>query len=511
MNSLNSFFQRCAYAAPVALLLVSSRQALAQSADPVCESLSSNPRLGGLSISATHTSEGPLPPAPGLPRSSSAVVPEHCSVTAISASSADSRIEIQIWLPAPEKWNGKLLGIGNGGYSSTLYLPQMADALRRGYAVAGSDTGHKGDDLSFGAGHPEKIRDWAYRSTHEMAQAARRVVEAYFQKPIAHRYFSGCSTGGQQALSEAQRYPNDFDGIVAGDPGYNRISLNAMFIWSWLVTHPQGAQPFPSSKLPLLAKAAMNSCDAKDGIADGVISDPLACHPDLTALRCESAGQENCLTENEQHQAEELYRGPRDAKTGKQLYAGWPPGSELGWGSYFVGKNEPARLEFWRLWVFEDPHWDPHNFQFERDRNFASDKLPFVDATSADLAAYQRSGGKMLMYHGWADPVVPPEDSIHYYEAVEKRSGASMPDFLRLFLVPGMYHCFGGPGNSVFDPLQALDNWVTTNTAPQSISATHDSGSATVRTRPLCPFPQQAHWNGKGDSNDAVNFKCVTQ
>jgi feruloyl esterase len=477
--------------------------------DVACERLASDARLSGLTISASHAAEGPLQAPPGMPRSTPATVPEHCSVTAIAAPSSDSRIEIQIWLPVREKWNGKLLGIGNGGYSSNLSPLQMADALRKGYAVAGSDTGHKGDDLSFGAGHPEKIRDWAYRSTHEMAQAARRVVEVYFQKPAAHRYFEGCSTGGQQALSEAERYPGDFDGIVAGDPGYDRISLNAMFVWSWLVTHPAGEKPLPASKLPLIAEAAMKSCDAKDGIADGVIGDPVACHPDLAALRCAADDKENCLTENEQHQAEELYRGPRDAKSGKQLYPGWLPGSEMGWGAYFVGKNEPARLEFWRLWVFEDPHWDARKFEFARDREIALAKLPFVDATSTDLGDFERSGGKMIVYHGWADPVVPAQDSIEYYEAVEKRLGASTPGFFRLFLVPGMYHCSGGPGTSVFDPLKALDSWVTTNAAPDRIPASHEAGGAVVRTRPLCPFPEEARWNGKGDGNDAENFQCA--
>lgn len=496
-------------AGATALLFASLGCGFAQSNTKTCESLAKDPRLNGLPTSATDVPEGPLPVFPGAPNSVlAATVPSHCSVTAIATPTADSRIQIQIWLPTPETWNGKLLGVGNGGYSSNLFLPQMAEALRRGYAVAGSDTGHQGDDLSFGEGHPEKIRDWAYRSTHEMAQVARRVAEAYYHRPATHRYFSGCSTGGQQALSEAERYPEDFDGIVAGDPGYDRVSLNAMFVWSWLVTHPEGDEPFPPSKLPLLADSAIKSCDAKDGIVDGVIGDPFACHPDLQAIRCQNASRANCLTDQEEREVEELYRGPQNPKTGEELYPGWPPGSERGWGAYFVGKSEPARLEFWRQWIFEDSNWNPRHFDFQRDRDMAISKLPFVDATSTDLRNYQRSGGKIILYHGLADPVVPPEDSIHYYDGVERQVGPSTPGFLRLFLVPGMYHCAGGPGTSVFDPLESLDDWVTKGDAPDSILAVHQTGGKPDRSRPLCSFPQQAHWLGHGDISDATNFQC---
>jgi feruloyl esterase len=220
----------------------------------------------------------------------------------------------------------------------------MADALRRGYAVAGSDTGHQGDDLTFGTGHPEKIRDWAYRSTHEMAQSARQIIESYYRRPPEHRYFAGCSTGGQQALSEAERFPNDFDGIIAGDPGYNRISLNAMFVWSWNTTHPEDGRPFPSSKLSLVAHAAVKSCDLKDGVADGVISEPQSCNPDLQALRCQSSTQENCLTQDEEREVQDLYHGPRDPGSGRQLYPGWTPGSELGWGRTLLVKASRRAL-----------------------------------------------------------------------------------------------------------------------------------------------------------------------
>ena len=489
------------------LLLGSGFAAKAQASAAACEELSRSPAPGAQSMTASLVAAGPAPSFPGMPPQGT--VPEHCRVIAVMQPVPDSRIQVEIWLPDPSAWNGKLLGTGNGGYSSMIYAPQLAEAVRHGYAVAGSDTGHTGDSLTFGVGHPEKIRDWAYRSTHVMAETLRAVSAAYYGRSAKRAYFDGCSTGGQQALSEAQRYPDDFDGIVAGDPGYDRIALNGMFLWSWLVTHPEHGAAFPADKLLLLAHAVMQACGGRDGYAQDVIADPRECHPDLERLRCSGADGANCLTEAEIHEAEELYAGPHDATTGASLYPGWPAGSETGWGAYFVGKPEPARLAFWRLWIFDDPNWDPRSFHFVRDSDAARTKLPYVDATDSDLRAFRRQGGKLLMYHGWADPVVPPEDSIDYYEAVEKNLGTSPADFMRLFMVPGMHHCFGGPGATIFDPLAALDAWVTSGVAPERIVAEHRTNGQVDRTRPLCPYPQRAMWSGHGNQADASSFVCV--
>lgn len=362
----------------VILLLTAVPFAWAQSsATSRCQDLSRDPALHAFSLTATLLPAAPAPRFPGMPpMKTPEITPEHCRVVALVQSEPDSRITVEIWLPLPTDWNGKLLGTGNGGYSSRIYAPQMDDAVRRGYAVAGSDTGHEGDALSFGVDHPEKIRDWAYRSTHVMAETLREIAKAYYGRGPRHAYFDGCSTGGQQALSEAQRYPADFDGIVAGDPGYDRIALNAMFVWSWLVTHPKNGPAFPPEKLPLLARAAIQQCGGRDGYAPDVIADPPACHPNLARLRCDGGDSTNCLTDAELHEAETLYKGPSDPTSGVSLYPGWPPGSELGWGAYFVGKPEPARLAFWRQWVFDDSQWDPRNLQFVRDRDAARRKLP---------------------------------------------------------------------------------------------------------------------------------------
>lgn len=509
MCSLSFLGKHSTLLSPVLVLLACGMSLYGQSESVQCAELASRLSAQDRSVSAEYVHAGSVPSLSGTRETSDKAVPEHCRVVLAARPTADSRIRVEIWLPTAQAWNGRLLGTGNGGYSSNLFLPQMADALRRGYAVAGSDTGHEGDSLDFGIGHPERIRDWAYRSTHVMAQTARQVVSAYYGSVPKRAYFVGCSTGGQQALSEAQRYPKDFDGIVAGDPGNDRIALNAMFLWSWLITHPSDAPPFPASKLSLVSDAVIKECGGQDGYSFDVVADPQSCHPNLSDLRCKAArASKDCLTEDELHQIEQLYEGPRDPKIGSQLFPGWPPGSEIGWKFYFVGRPEPARLEFWRQWIFQDPSWDPYSFAFKRDRDIARSKLPWVDATSPNLRKFRSRGGKLILYHGLADPVVPPEDSVEYYKSVQHALRASPSDFMRLFLVPGMFHCGGGPGATEFDPLEALDQWVRTGEAPEQITASHRIDGRIDRTQLLCPWPRRAVWSGKGDRNSAASFVC---
>jgi len=434
--------------------------------------------------------------------------PAYCQVTAMVKPVPDSEIRVEIWLPPAPQWNGKFLGTGNGGYSGALSYAEMRAALARGYATAGSNTGHEGADLKFGTGHPEKIRDWAYRAVHAMTGTAQQVVRAYYGRAAAHAYFEGCSTGGHQALMEAQRYPADYDGIVAGDPGNNRIRLNAGFLWSWLA-----AKDLPASKLPLLNRAVVAACDADDGIQDGLISDPRRCRFDPGALECKNGDAASCLTATEVAAVRKVYAGARNSRTGEQIFAGWARGSELGWGAYFVGKPEPARSDFWRAWVFGDPEWNPHSFDFDRDLDAAGRKVGYIDANNPDLSAFQKNKGKLLMYHGWADPVVPPEDGIRYYESVARAMGGEekTATFFRLFMAPGMGHCGGGPGPNTFDALSALDKWVTEGEAPEKIVASHSSEGKIDRTRPLCPYPLVARWNGTGSRDDAANFACAPE
>ena len=437
-------------------------------------------------------------------------LPGYCIVKLASHPSSDSDIRIELWLPEPDAWNGKFLGTGNGGYSSMMFYDQMAEGLARGYAVGASDTGHPGDDMHFAIGHPEKVKDWAFRATHMMAEQGRAVSKAFYGKPLTHAYFRGCSTGGQQALSEAQRYPMDFDGIIAGDPGHDRAMLNVDFVKSWLATNPPDGPRFPAKKLPALHRAVIAACDKDDGVVDGIITDPRTCRFDPASLRC-AAGTNNdsCLTDAEIKAVQTLYDGPVRDKAGRQLYPGWTKSSEGGWGPYLVSAPEPVRFTFWRLWIYGDPNMTPEQLQPEAALARSRAMYPYIDATDPNLRPFAKRHGKLLLYHGWADPIVPSENSIEYYDAVKKTVGDQTEDFARLFMVPGMSHCGGGPGATAFDMLGTLDAWVTEGKAPERILATHLEDGKPTLTRPLCAYPLEAKWDGVHDTHNATSFTCA--
>jgi feruloyl esterase len=450
-----------------------------------------------------------------------ATVPRFCRVQAVARPTTDSEIHFEVWLP--QAWNGKLLGVGNGGYTGRISYGALENGVALGYVTASSDTGHKGSDLRFAAGHPEKIVDWGYRATHVTADDAKRILRAYYGTFEQHAYFNGCSTGGEQALQEAQRFPQDYDGIVAGDPGNDRIQLNVAFLWAHLATHPQGKSILGAGALELLHHAAVEACDAADGVKDGVIGDPLHCKFDPSLLLCTKERHEGCLSQAQVDAARKVYQGPSNPRTGAKIMAGWEPGSEVtapgdysGWRDYILHGDEPARLDFWRYWVFENPRWDWHSFDFDRDIAYAEKKLPAVNADNPDLRTFKARGGKLIVYHGWVDPVGPPRDSIDYFEKVQSFVGGRVPalDFFRLFLVPGMSHCNGGPGyllaggaRGVDDPddvprwphadpehdvLSALDHWVQEGVAPEQILAFHSDPDGSSRTMPVCAYPKVA-------------------
>ena len=435
-------------------------------------------------------------------------VPAFCRVMVTSKPTPDSDIKIEVWLP--DAWNGKLLGTDNGGFSGAINYAALAAAVGQGYAAVSTDTGHSGDQMDFGVGHPEKIIDWAYRSVHEMTTIAKSIVEAAEGRTPARSYFSGCSTGGQQALSEAQRYPADYDGIVAGDPGNNRVHLIYGFLWSWLATHDaSGASILPGTKLAALAKAAVAACDKDDGVDDGVIGDPRACHFDPAVLACAGAETDACLTPPQIAAVRKVYAGAR-AKSGQQLYPGWAPGSETGWGAYITNPKEPVRVGLFRGWVFDNPTWDPRSFDWDKDVATVNAKYPYLDAMSTDYAAFKARGGKLIMYTGLADPVVSPFDTIAYYDSVVGAMGGveATQSFYRFFPVPGMAHCRGGAGTDHFDALAALEAWVEQGTAPASIAASRATRGEIDRTRPLCAYPAVARYKGAGSIEEAANFSC---
>jgi len=483
--------------------------------------------------SATAVAAGPFTPpsAPvaadgGVRTAVSMTLPAFCRVEATARPTSDSEIKFEVWIPPSEAWNGKFQGVGNGGYSGAIGYAAMAIGLRRGYAVASTDTGHAGDDMKFGQGHPEKVIDWAYRSVHVMTETSKLIVRVAQGRFAEHSYFVGCSSGGHQALSEAQRYPDDYDGIVAGDPANNRIRQTFAFLHSWIATHDKDGKPIiPQSKLALLTKAAVESCDAIDGLKDGLIDDPRRCHFDPAKLLCPSTGSgqapkddASCLTAAQAEAAKKTYDGTKNPRTGEQVFTGWPRGSEgfgdapgQSWRAYIMDPLEPMRVGFFKYFLFHDPNWDYRSIDWERDLAYAEQKMPFMAAVEKDLAPFKKRGGRLLMYTGWSDPVVPPQDTVAYYDAVVKAMGGleKTREFYRFFLAPGMGHCSGGPGPNQFDHLTALEQWVEKGVAPDKMIATHSTNGKVDRTRPLCMYPLVARWKGTGSSDEAANFTCV--
>jgi feruloyl esterase len=429
-------------------------------------------------------------------------------------------IKFEVWMPDAHAWNGKFQGVGNGGVAGSIAQGSLAAAVSRDYAAVSSNLGHDGGpiDFDFAVGHPQLVKDWGHRATHEMTIVGKAIVAAYYGKPPARAYFTGCSGGGRQGLMEAQRYPNDYDGIVAGDPtaSFTRLTLGGR-LWVAIQTLKDPSRYIPASKIPVIAAATVTACDEADGLKDGIIADPRECHFDPATIQCKSGDRPDCLTEGQVAALKAIYAGSSDSK-GKQIFPGYMPGGELGamgWAAYVSG-TEPKKGShylyggnFARFMVKGDPTYDPLTFDFGKDMPAAIAKLSKdIDATDTNLADFKARGGKLIQYHGWSDPGVSPLWSVQYYEAVTKTMG-DPNGFYRLFMVPGMQHCVGGPGPDHFDALAALEQWAEHGQAPNQIIATHlTNSSAPDRTRPLCPYPQVAKWSGTGSTDDAANFRC---
>ena len=448
-------------------------------------------------------------------------LPGFCRVEATARPTRDSEIKIEVWIPSAEAWNGKFQGVGNGGYQGSISYPAMANALRRGYATASTDTGHTGDDVIFGKGHPEKVIDFGWRAIHVMTETAKLVVRNGAGRFPDKSYFVGCSSGGHQAMSEAQRFPDDYDGIIAGAPANNRIRQTFGFMWSWSATHrADGSAILDQAALSLVTQAAVAACDGGDGLKDGLIDDPRRCAFDPAALTCKGSATQACLTQEQVDAVKKVYDGAKNPRTGEQILTGWPRGSEgfgdnaiQSWRQYLTGPKEPSRVGVFRYFLFHDPNWKLSSLDYERDLAYAEQQIPHLAAVDTDLAPFKKSGGKLIMYAGWMDPVVPPQDNAAYYEAVAKKMGgyANTRDFFRLFTAPGMGHCAGGPGPNTFDALTALEAWVEKGVAPDKLIASHSTAGKVDRTRPLCAYPLVARYTGKGSVDEAANFACVAQ
>jgi feruloyl esterase len=354
---------------------------------------------------------------------------------------------------------------------------------------------------------------------HVTAEAAKLIVRNHLGRFPTYSYFVGCSSGGHQAMSEAQRFPTDYDGILAGDPAFDRINQTLAYVGMWLATHDEsGASLIARSKLPLLTRAAVAACDANDGLEDGLIDDPRQCRFDPGVLQCKGTEAAGCLTKTEVESARKVYAGLRSPSTGALIYPGWLPGSEgfgdsagQGWRQMILDPPKPMRVEVLSYFLFQNPAWDFRTIDWDRDGQFARSRIGYISAVDPDLRPFKARGGKLVMYSGWADPLLPGVDITNYYDKVVETLGDGNPpqDFARLFMVPGMGHCGGGPGPNTFDALTPLERWVETGVAPDRIVASSVVNGVTTRTRPLCPYPQVARWTGSGSTDDAANFRCV--
>ena len=497
-----------------------------------CEKLASLKLKDANITSATVVAAGAFTQPEGRGNAVYKDVPAFCRVQAVSQPSADSHIEFEVWLPL-QNWNGKYFGIGNGGFAGSIQYNLMAAALINGYASSSTDTGHKAPATSadWALGHYEKIVDFAYRSIHETAEKSKTVIRTYYGQAAKHSYFSACSNGGRQGLLEAQRYPDDYDGIISGAPANFWTHNFAGFIWNQQAL--EGAAQIPASKMPAIENAALAACDAIDGVKDGVIDDPTKCHFNPDVLLCKGAESDSCLTAAQVGAMKKIYDGPKNSK-GERLFPGYVPGGEAGpggWSRWITGADSQQFVlgkGYFADIVFQNANWDLRTFNFDRDMKIADDKSArMFNAVDANLKPFKDHGGKLFIYHGWSDTAIAPTNAIIYYESIVSKMGAKQAgDFVQLYMVPGMQHCAGGPGPDNFgtNPSAmrsdadhslsiALDKWVDQGVAPARIIATKYKGrtpdTGTVRTRPLCPYPQVAKYTGSGSTDDAANFKCV--
>jgi feruloyl esterase len=434
------------------------------------------------------------------------MLPAYCRIAVTLKPSTDSDIKMELYMPA-ENWNGNFQMLGNGGWAGSIQgLAGMQSALREGYATAATDTGHEGGNGMFALGHPEKITDFAYRAVHETVVKSKMLIKAFYGKDPKYSYWNGCSTGGRQALVEVTKFPNDFDGVLAGAPANPHIHLHASGVERSKELMANNAALSPA-KVEALHKTILEQCDALDGAKDGLIENPHKCKFDPAVMLCKGADSDNCLTEG-QVKTVKIAFGDVKTKKGEVIWTGFEPGSELQVGSL---TRVPTAItgggwDSIRILGHQDANYDPAKFDLDEDVALA-DKAG-IDALTSDLSAFKAHGGKLLMYHGWADPTIPPGHTVLYYESVLAKMGKKQDDWLRLFMIPGMQHCSGGLGTDQFNKMAVLERWREGGTAPDQILASHVTGGQVDRTRPLCAYPQQAVYNGTGSMNDAASFSC---
>jgi len=510
-----------------------------------CETLVTLPLQDGLVTSAVSV-PGPSFTAPDG-RTYQKVRP-FCRVTATLTPTSDSFINVEVWLPT-SGWNERFEGTGNGGYAGNIALdvPEMVAAVNAGRTVAATDMGtapSTNNDADALVGHPEKWIDFGYRATHLMTVAAKQIITGFYGRGPRYSYFHGCSTGGQQALMEAQRFPDDYDGIIAGAPANNRTHVHTNAVWVYKQFHATPASYFTPDKVDLVTKSVVAACVVKSGglATDNFLTDPRFCDWDPVSIQCPLVDGTNCLTADQVNAARAIYDGPRNPSNGHLIYPGSVRGSEnagdLGWNA--LGSTPEPQFDSLFKWVF-GPTWLWPTYDFNRDMADVDLLLaPILNAMSPDLSAFKSRGGKLIGYHGWADPIIQPQDTIDYYYRVAATQGkqsakalAETQTFFRLFMVPGMNHCSSGAGPNAFgnrysahivvpdapvadathDIFLALQRWIEEGVAPQHIIATKyvndDTAEGIQMTRPICALPKVPRYSGAGNTNDAASFICA--
>lgn len=508
------------------LALVVAHQALAQDASstraPVaCADLKSlsvpKTVLSVAAVVSAGAFRSPAPPAFGPPPDY-AGLPQFCRVAGAIRATAESDIRFELWLP--ENWNGKFMQTGNGGAAGAIVYDSLVDPLLRGYAVANTDTGHQGavGDFAWAVGQPQKLFDYQFRAVHELTLVGKAITAARYGRQPNRSYWLGCSTGGRQGLKEAQRYPEDYDGIVAGAPASNWSPLMALSV---VIQQNLGAGGLAVEKLGLLKEAAIATCDAGDNVTDRVIANTGTCDFNPASLQCANGTGDQCLSPSEVVAANRIYRGAVD-RLGGVVMPGTGPGSEPLWAAY-AGPQFAIGTNYFRSVVMNDSRWDPATFDVDRDLARAET----VDGGAAkamdpDLSEFVRRGGKLLTYHGTTDGLIPYKNSVNYHEAVMEEMGERRAaNSVKLYLVPGMDHCAGGEGAFAVDWLTPLERWVELGEEPGALPAAHPGGvpagppgappgpPSEPFTRPVCPYPQVATYLGSGDVDDAASFACA--
>jgi feruloyl esterase len=481
-----------------------------------CEGLRASSIPGAIIATAAMVPAGPFVPpddgrgappagrggAPGGRGQSPPSLPAHCRVTMVLKPTSDSNINVELWMPA-ENWNGKLLIVGNGGFAGSIQgYRDMQDALRLGYATAGTDTGHSatdGPNGMFALGHQEKIVDFAYRAVHETTTTSKEVISAFYDSAVRYSYFKGCSTGGRQAVMAAQRYPFDFDGIIAGALANRHIHMHTAGFARSVNQARNPDRAISPAKARMVTAAVMQKCDT---LKEGFLNNPRQCSFDFATLLCKGADDDTCLTKPQLQAVHEYYGGLKNGK-GELIFSGQTLGNPLP----ELRSAPPAQvIDTVRIWAFQNPGYDWRTFDLDRDMPIIDQKIGFVDAIDADLTAFKAHGGKLLLYAGWADTTITPENTVLYYESVLNKVGKNQDDWMRLFMVPGMAHCGGGPGPNTFDAIGTIEYWRERGVAPAQLTA---ANAQDVMTRPVCPYPRYASYKGTGNMKDAANWVCV--